>query len=295
MPLPKARPVMRPSVRKYNRSSRMGSSFRPGDRGSTGCDLFRPIYDATDVDGCLRVSPLLAYDTASTIVEPKSCIRGRATEPLHQDPGTRGLPAIERRLLRSADQRHAARELCWPLPTHAWHRRRIALVSIQCAFGGFGVHQPLGQSRDGQDAARAQGPVGHSGGQTSCLPYCLIPIVFSAWPMPVHRRNGSYGPAPASGPEALTFYITSLAARTQSTQCGGHAAGVRQPWGDWPLADGRQRRGNAGPVHRSASMSPHLPVTSNARARHLTIPGRADGITAKARPCGRRANNTVRR
>src|SRR5882762_7490555 len=37
-------------------------------------DLFRPIYDATNgVDGwvSLEVSPLLAYDTASTIAEAK--------------------------------------------------------------------------------------------------------------------------------------------------------------------------------------------------------------------------------
>jgi transaldolase len=63
-------------------------------------DLFRPIYDRTDgVDGwvSLEVSPLLAYDTASTIAAAKS-LYARAGRPnlLIKIPGTKeGLPAIE--------------------------------------------------------------------------------------------------------------------------------------------------------------------------------------------------------
>src|SRR6059036_2345134 len=63
-------------------------------------DLFRPIHDQTDgVDGwvSLEVSPLLAYDTASTLVAAKGLF-GRAKRPnlLIKIPGTRaGLPAIE--------------------------------------------------------------------------------------------------------------------------------------------------------------------------------------------------------
>src|ERR1700682_6311990 len=63
-------------------------------------DLFRPIYDRTNgVDGwvSLEVSPLLAYDTASTIAMAKS-LHARAGRPnlLIKIPGTReGLPAIE--------------------------------------------------------------------------------------------------------------------------------------------------------------------------------------------------------
>jgi transaldolase len=63
-------------------------------------DLFRPIWDRTDgVDGwvSLEVSPLLAYDTASTIAAAKS-LHARAGRPnlLIKIPGTReGLPAIE--------------------------------------------------------------------------------------------------------------------------------------------------------------------------------------------------------
>ena len=62
--------------------------------------LFRPIYDRTDgVDGwvSLEVSPLLAYDTASTLAAAKQ-LHARAAQPnlLIKIPGTsEGLPAIE--------------------------------------------------------------------------------------------------------------------------------------------------------------------------------------------------------
>ena len=63
-------------------------------------DLFRPIYDRTDgVDGwvSLEVSPLLAYDTASTIAAAKElCARAGRPNLLIKIPGTtEGLPAIE--------------------------------------------------------------------------------------------------------------------------------------------------------------------------------------------------------
>jgi transaldolase len=63
-------------------------------------DLFRPIYDRTNgVDGrvSLEVSPLLAYDTASTLAAAKDLF-ARAARPnlFIKIPGTReGLPAIE--------------------------------------------------------------------------------------------------------------------------------------------------------------------------------------------------------
>jgi transaldolase len=63
-------------------------------------DLFRPIYDRTDgVDGwvSLEVSPLLAYDTASTIAATKALF-ARAGRPnlFIKIPGTtESLPAIE--------------------------------------------------------------------------------------------------------------------------------------------------------------------------------------------------------
>ena len=63
-------------------------------------DLFRPIHDRTNgVDGwvSLEVSPLLAYDTKSTLAAAKD-LHGRAGKPnlLIKIPGTKeGLPAIE--------------------------------------------------------------------------------------------------------------------------------------------------------------------------------------------------------
>src|SRR6266403_1647155 len=63
-------------------------------------DLFRPVYDRTNgLDGwvSLEVSPLLAHDTASTLVEAKQLF-ARADRPnlLIKIPGTKeGLPAIE--------------------------------------------------------------------------------------------------------------------------------------------------------------------------------------------------------
>jgi len=63
-------------------------------------DLFRPIFDKTDgVDGwvSIEVSPLLAYDAASTLAAAKE-LRARAARPnvFIKIPGTKeGLPAIE--------------------------------------------------------------------------------------------------------------------------------------------------------------------------------------------------------
>src|SRR3989441_3079275 len=63
-------------------------------------DLFRPVYDQTDsVDGwvSLEVSPLLAYDTVSTLAAAKD-LHARAGRPnlFIKIPGTKeGLPAIE--------------------------------------------------------------------------------------------------------------------------------------------------------------------------------------------------------
>jgi transaldolase len=67
---------------------------------SRAAALFRPIYDRTDgVDGwvSLEVSPLLAYDTASTLAAARD-LHARAGQPnlFIKIPGTKeGLPAIE--------------------------------------------------------------------------------------------------------------------------------------------------------------------------------------------------------
>jgi transaldolase len=67
---------------------------------SRAADLFRPIFDQTNgLDGwvSLEVSPLLAYDAASTLAAAKE-LRTRAARPnvFIKIPGTKeGLPAIE--------------------------------------------------------------------------------------------------------------------------------------------------------------------------------------------------------
>ena len=63
-------------------------------------DLFRPVHDRTGgLDGfvSLEVSPLLAYDTASTLTAAKELFARAGRKNLHiKIPGTReGLPAIE--------------------------------------------------------------------------------------------------------------------------------------------------------------------------------------------------------
>jgi transaldolase len=67
---------------------------------TAAADLFRPIYDRTNgVDGwvSLEVSPLLAYDTASTLAAAKDLFAQAARPNLFiKIPGTKeGLPAIE--------------------------------------------------------------------------------------------------------------------------------------------------------------------------------------------------------
>src|SRR5258707_15573165 len=64
-------------------------------------DMFRPVFDKTNgVDGwvSLEVSPVLAYDAASTLTPAKE-LRARAARPnaFIKIPGTaEGLPAIEK-------------------------------------------------------------------------------------------------------------------------------------------------------------------------------------------------------
>ena len=77
-------------------------------------DLFRPIYDQTKgVDGwvSLEVSPLLAYDTATTLAAAKDLSRPRCTAQLvHQDSRYAGGAACNRRsdLRRCVHQRDPA-------------------------------------------------------------------------------------------------------------------------------------------------------------------------------------------
>jgi transaldolase len=92
-----------PAIRAKRKAGRSGEAlfFELALEDLTrAADLFRPVYDRTGgVDGwvSLEVSPLLAYDTASTIAAAKE-LHARAGRPnlLIKIPGTtEGLPAVE--------------------------------------------------------------------------------------------------------------------------------------------------------------------------------------------------------
>ena len=127
-------------------------------------DLFRPVHDRTDgVDGCvsLEVSPLLAYDTASTLAAARD-LHARAGQPnlFIKIPGTKeGLPAIEEAifagvpinvtLLFSREQYMAAAEAF----LRGVERRIDGRAESRRRLGGLAVHQPLG-CRGGGEGAR---------------------------------------------------------------------------------------------------------------------------------------------
>jgi transaldolase len=114
------------------------------------------------VDGwvSLEVSPLLAYDTASTLAAAKDLhARGRQPNLFIKIPGTKeGLPAIEEAifagvpinvtLLFSREQYVAAAE-AFLRGYRAAHRGRAQPGG---RFGGLDICQPLGRRGDGQGA-----------------------------------------------------------------------------------------------------------------------------------------------
>ena len=135
-------------------------------------DLFRPIYDRTNgVDGwvSLEVSPLLAYDTDSTLAAAKDLF-ARAERPnlFIKIPGTKeGLPAIEEAIFAGVPVNvtllvlaRAIRRRGRGVPARhrAAHRRR---AQSQCRLGGIGLHQPLGRRGRGQGAGGAAQPARH--------------------------------------------------------------------------------------------------------------------------------------
>ena len=128
-------------------------------------DLFRPIYDRTNgVDGwvSLEVSPLLAYDTASTLAAAKD-LYARAGRPnlFIKIPGTKeGLPAIEEAIFAGVPVNVTLLVLARALPGgrrgvparhRAAHRRR---AQSRRRLGRLAVHQPLGRRGRGQGARR---------------------------------------------------------------------------------------------------------------------------------------------
>jgi transaldolase len=92
-----------PAIRKKSQEGQSGEKlfFELAIEDLTrAADMFRPIHDETNgVDGwvSLEVSPLLAYDTASTIAAAKSLFaRASRSNLFIKIPGTQeGLPAIE--------------------------------------------------------------------------------------------------------------------------------------------------------------------------------------------------------
>ena len=114
-------------------------------------DLFRPIYDRTNgVDGwvSLEVSPLLAYDTASTLAAAKELhAPGGTAEFINQDSWHQGRAARDRRgdLCWNTDQRNTLilpRALRGggrgiPARHRAAHRCR---AQPRGRFRGLGVH-----------------------------------------------------------------------------------------------------------------------------------------------------------
>ena len=128
-------------------------------------DLFRPIYDATDgVDGwvSLEVSPLLAYDTASSDRSRPKQLHARAGRPnlFIKIPGTKeGLPAIEEAifagvpvnvtLLFSREHYVAAADAYM----RGIERRIAAGLNPNVRSVASVFISPLGQGGDGQDAA----------------------------------------------------------------------------------------------------------------------------------------------
>ena len=125
--------------------------------------LFRPVHDRTgSVDGwvSLEVSPLLAYDTSSTLAAAKD-LHARAGQAnlFIKIPGTKeGLPAIEEAIfagvpinvtLLFSREQYVAAAGSVPARRGAAHRCR---TQPGCRLGRLGFYQPLGRRSDGQGA-----------------------------------------------------------------------------------------------------------------------------------------------
>ena len=135
-------------------------------------DLFRPIYEKTNgVDGCvsLEVSPLLAYDTASTIAAAKDLsARANRANLFIKIPGTKeGLPAIEEAifsgvpinvtLLFSREQYLAAADAF----LRGIERRIAAGLNPNVDSVASRLHQPVGCRRRRQSSREAAQPTGN--------------------------------------------------------------------------------------------------------------------------------------
>jgi transaldolase len=148
-------------------------------------DLFAPVHERTaGVDGwvSLEVSPLLAYDTKTTLAEARDLhARAARRQPVHQDSRHEGGRAGDRggHLRRRSDQRHAAL-LAGAIPrlrrgVPARHRTaHRGRPESRCAIGRFGLREPLGRRGRRQVPAELTNRLGIAIGQQCYKAYCEL-------------------------------------------------------------------------------------------------------------------------
>ena len=169
-------------MRRFGNGSRKGNPVKPLffelalEDISRAADLFRPTFDQTNgMDGwvSLEVSPVLAYDAASTLAAAKE-LRARAARPnvFIKIPGTKeSLPAIEEAifagvpinvtLLFSREQYLAAADAFM----RGVERRIAAGLKPDVAFGRIGIRQPLGWRGGRQSPCGIEQPARDRNGQ----------------------------------------------------------------------------------------------------------------------------------
>ena len=218
-------------------------------------DLFRPIYERTNgVDGwvSLEVSPLLAYDTASTLAEAKR-LYTRAARPnvFIKIPGTaEGVPAIEEAifagvpinvtLLFSREHYLAAAEAFM----RGIERRVDGRAAARRRLGCLAVRQPLGRGGRERSARSPAQPARHRDGPAH-LQGLSQAAQHTALAAPLQPGRAPAAPALGEhrdqGPEGVGRALHPLARRALHGEhdAGGDAAGA-----------GRAARGRRAPVRR---------------------------------------------
>ena len=208
-------------------------------------DLFRPIWDLTNgVDGwvSLEVSPLLAYDTASTLAAAKS-LHARAGRPnlLIKIPGTReGLPAIEEAifagipinvtLLFSREQYVAAAEAYM----RGIDRRIAAGLNPQIGSGGLALREPVGRrggaarSRCAEESPRHRHRQAHLQGGPRALRLDGMAACLQLRRPPAAAAVGEHGDEGSQGLRRPLREGARLALHRQH-HAGGHPEGARRP------------------------------------------------------------------
>ena len=208
-------------------------------------DLFRPIHDRTNgVDGwvSLEVSPLLAYDTKSTLAMAKDLhAPRRQAEPFDQDPRHQGGPAGDRGgdFRRHPDQRDAA-VLARALRGggaglssrhRAAHRGRARPL---CRLGRLDLHQPLGRRGEGRGAGRPARQARHRGrdarlqGLSRAARLARLAAQLQSRRPPAAPALGEHRHQGSPRPRHSLRQVAGLAVHRQH-HARGHAEGVRRP------------------------------------------------------------------